>query len=158
MKIIELDGLVKIEAEDGMVLTTIISSSLRTKLIYLGESDSADNYVEIEEEPEIEIPEDLDVERPEEELNGFTLIEAYRELVSENKVQNELIDLTMIAMDEMYAMIEPFIADVLTSSKSSKMVDMYVAMVIRKLKDKDDVPIRYRDEVEKIINQSHSQE
>lgn len=165
MKIVKLNGLITIESDEGKVLTTLSPSTLRTKLIYLGKGDNLENYVEIDEEPDVEIDEEPNTEAPEEVLNGLSLVEAYHYLLSENRVlkeenkkQNELIDLIMMTMDEMYVMIEPFIADVLTSSKSSKMIDMYVAMVIRKLKDKDNVPIRYRDEVEKIINQSHSKE
>lgn len=118
MKITELNGLIKLEAEEGKALTTLTPSSLRTKLIYLGKNDSSDNYVEVNEEPEIELPlyEEPNIEEPEDTLNGLTLVEAYHQLLNENRVlkeenkaQGELINVTMTAVDEMFSMIEPLI-------------------------------------------------
>lgn len=116
MKITELDGLIKVEADEGKVLTTLVPSDLITTLIYLGIGDSVENYVEIDKVPDIELPFELDIEQPEEELNGYTLVEAYRLLLNENrtlkeenKKQGELINEIKTTVDEMFTMIEPLI-------------------------------------------------
>lgn len=71
-----------------------------------------------------------------------------------NEVQDELIDINMMATDEVYTMIEPLLASQPMSMERgmSKLVDMYVAMVQRGLKTTiDQVPIRYRAEVQAIL-------
>lgn len=164
MKITDLNGLVKIEAEEGKVLTTLTISSLRTKLIYLGIYDSADNYVEIDEVPGIELPlEEPELEEQQEELNGYTLVEAYHLLLNENRVlkeenkkQDELIDMTMMATDEMFQMLEPLLMNINIQHLGggvNPMVDMYVAMVQRGLKKLEQVPQRYRAEVARILEE-----
>ena len=60
----------------------------------------------------------------------------------------------MMATDEVYTMIEPLLASQPMSMErgASKLVDMYVAMVQRGLKTTiDQVPIRYRAEVQAIL-------
>lgn len=73
------------------------------------------------------------------------------------KTQDELINITMLATDEMYMMLEPLltgVAQTLSLERSvSKMVDMYVAMVMRELKTIEQVPARYREEVREILAQ-----
>ena len=161
MKIIEINGLITLEAETGKVLTTLLPSSLRAKVLYLGIYDKADNYIEINEEPEIELPEEPNIEEPEEVLNGLTLAEAYYKLINENRVlketneiQDMLINTTMMATDEMFQMLEPLLMGLNTHKIEggvNPMVDMYVAMITRGLKTIDQVPVRYRDEVAKIL-------
>lgn len=70
-----------------------------------------------------------------------------------NKNQDNLIDISLCATDEMYMMIEPLLSAVTMNERMvSKMVDMYVAMVIRGLKTIEEVPARYRKEVQDILN------
>lgn len=73
-----------------------------------------------------------------------------------NQTQDDLIDISLCATDEMYAMIEPLLEVVPQTLNNermmSKMVDMYVAMVIRGLKTIDEVPVRYREQVKEILN------
>lgn len=73
-----------------------------------------------------------------------------------NKNQDDLIDITLCATDEMYMMLEPILEAMPQTIKNermvSKMVDMYVAMVIRGLKTIEEVPARYRKEVQDILN------
>ena len=92
-----------------------------------------------------------------EENQEPTLEERVLELEKVNNEQDELINTTMLATDEMYMMIEPLLFEVvqtLSLERSvSKMVDMYVAMVQRGLKTIDEVPIRYREEVREILAQ-----
>ena len=71
-----------------------------------------------------------------------------------NSGQDDLIDIALLATDEMYMMIEPLLAaqpQTINGKGVSKMVDMYVAMVIRGLKTIDEVPARYREQVKEIL-------
>lgn len=75
-----------------------------------------------------------------------------------NSGQDALIDISLCATDEMYMMIEPLLEMMPTTMNInermvSKMVDMYVAMVIRGLKTIDEVPVRYREQVKEILAQ-----
>lgn len=162
MKITNLDEFVQLEADKGKVLTTLVPSSLRVTLIYTS-AENKDNYIEVDEQPEIELPYEPDLEEPEPILDGLTLKEAYYKLINENRVlqeenklQNELIDITMMATDEMFMMLEPLL-DIDSYKKSrggaSPMIDMYVAMVQRGIKTIEQVPARYRKEVERILKQ-----
>lgn len=73
-----------------------------------------------------------------------------------NKNQDDLIDITLCATDEMYMMLEPILEAMPQTIKNermvSKMVDMYVAMVIRGLKTIEEVPARYRKEVQAMLD------
>lgn len=162
MKITNLDGFIQLEADKGKILTTLVPSSLRVALIYTS-IENKDNYIEVDEQPEIELPYEPDLEEPEEILDGLTLAEAYHILLNENRVlqeknkeQDELINITMMATDEMFMMLEPLL-DVDSYKKSkggvSPMIDMYVAMVQRGIKTIEQVPARYRKEVERILKQ-----
>ena len=90
-----------------------------------------------------------------EEVSTLTL--ENEELKSTNDTQDELINTTMLATDEMYMMIEPLLLEAvqtLSLERSvSKMVDMYVAMVQRGLKTIEQVPVRYREQVKEILAQ-----
>lgn len=74
-----------------------------------------------------------------------------------NKSQDELINTTMLATDEMFMMLEPLLPEVAQTinleRSVSKMVDLYVAMVQRGLKTIDEVPTRYREQVKEILAQ-----
>ena len=73
-----------------------------------------------------------------------------------NNNQDSLIDISLCATDEMYMMLEPILEAMPQTIKNermvSKMVDMYVAMVIRGLKTIEEVPARYRKEVQEILD------
>ena len=77
------------------------------------------------------------------------------ELKETNATQDILINTTMLATDEMFTMLEPLLSEVaqtLSLERSvSKMVDLYVAMVMRGLKTIEQVPTRYREEVREIL-------
>ena len=163
MKITNLNGITVIESVEGLFLTTVIPSELKETKLYLGINDSVDNYKEVSHVPEIIIPDDdWELDQEEEQLNGYTLKEAYyllkhdnEQLKEENQNQSKLIDITMMATDEVFSMIEPLIAMPTNISEGgvSPMVDMYVAMVQRGLKTIEEIPARYRAEVERIIKQ-----
>lgn len=81
-----------------------------------------------------------------------TLEDRINELEKVNKDQDELINTTMLVADEMYMLIEPLLlAETLSETNVSKMVDMYVMMVQRQLKKIEQVPVRYREQVKKLI-------
>ena len=81
------------------------------------------------------------------------------EITEVNNTQDTLINTTMMATDEVYTMLEPILEmmpmtisiDGEMKGGSSKMVDMYVAMVQRGLKTIEQVPARYREEVREIL-------
>ena len=75
-----------------------------------------------------------------------------------NANQDDLIDVSLMATDEMYMMLEPILEMIpqtmsITERRVSKMVDMYVAMVQRGLKTIEEVPVRYREQVKEILAQ-----
>ena len=82
------------------------------------------------------------------------LITKITEIDKENLIQNELIDISLLATDEMYMMIEPLLEAIIINERGvSKMVDMYVAMCMRGLKTIDEVPLRYREDVRRILEE-----
>lgn len=117
MKINDLKGMLELIADEGKVITTLAPSSLRVKLLYTSKENKSD-FIEVDEQPEIELPlyEEPNIEEPEEVLNGLTLVEAYHQLLNENrtlkeenKKQGELINEIKTTVDEMFTMIEPLI-------------------------------------------------
>ena len=74
-----------------------------------------------------------------------------------NNTQDILIDTTMLATDEIFTMIEPILElvpqTISLERSTSKMVDMYVCMIQRGLKTIEQIPIRYREEVKRILTE-----
>ena len=98
-------------------------------------------------------------EEPEEIIEEVkkTVEEKMEELKEVNNIQDILIDTTMLATDEIFTMIEP-ILEIVSQNISlekgvSKMVDMYVCMIQRGLKTIEQIPIRYREEVRRILEE-----
>lgn len=87
--------------------------------------------------------------------NTPTLEDRVKELEEVNATQDRLIDISLLATDEIFMMIEPLLSEVNTYNVggNNKMVDMYVAMVQRGLKTIDEVPVRYREQVKNILEQ-----
>ena len=81
------------------------------------------------------------------------LYERVEQIEKVNNIQDELINVSLLATDEMFCMLEPLLAEInlVTTRGNSKMVDMYVAMIVRGLKTIDEVPSRYREEVKRIL-------
>lgn len=85
-------------------------------------------------------------------IQPLTIEERLCEVEKINQTQDELINISLMATDEMYIMIEPLLEVAqINEGVKSKMVDMYVAMVMRGLKDINEVPLRYREEVKKML-------
>ena len=82
------------------------------------------------------------------------LITKITEIDKENLIQNELIDISLLATDEMFMMLEPLLESMMINERGlNKMVEMYVAMCMRGLKTVDEVPLRYREEVRRILKE-----
>ena len=89
-------------------------------------------------------------------------IENYTEEIDEKYInpefieQNELtIDLLLYSIDEMYTSVEPLLGmipmTIETENKVSKLVNFYVLMIKRDLKTIEEVPERFREEVNKLL-------
>ena len=97
---------------------------------------------------EVEIEDILEeVSMPQE----LSLEDRVKELEEVNAIQDTLIDVSLLATDEIFMMIEPLLVQNYSIGGNSKMIDMYVAMVQRGLKTIDEVPLRYREEVRLIL-------
>lgn len=75
----------------------------------------------------------------------------------QNIDQDDIINANLMATDELYMMLEPFLTEEASmyqeNKEVSKLVELYVAMVMRGLKTIDQVPVRYREEVRRILNE-----
>ena len=71
------------------------------------------------------------------------------ELEVTNREQDDVIDVTLLALDEVYGMIDE--GEIETMSMGSPMVNVYVKMIKRGIKTLDEVPAKYRAEVEELI-------
>lgn len=96
------------------------------------------------------------LKRENEELNDAVSLMSLKneEIILVNETQNELIDISLCATDEIFTMIEPLLPELINLSERgvTKMIDLYVAMVIRNLKTIDQVPERYREQVKKVLD------
>lgn len=138
MRIENIGNITVLYADENKILK---SENVYSTQVWLGVNDSIDNWSEV----------DISV------LNQDTnVLNKLSEIDTTNKNQDDLIDITLMATDEMYMMIEPLLAQqpqFINGKGVSKMVDMYTAMVIRGLKTIDEVPVRYREQVKEILAQ-----
>ena len=136
MKLIERNGLRILISDFGHLLHDIKSDIYSSKF-YLSINASLDNFKEVKDE-------NIDEK----------LITKVSEIDKENLIQNELIDISLLATDEMFMMLEPLLEAVQIDERGmSKMIDMYVAMIMRGLKTVDEVPLRYREDVRRILEE-----
>lgn len=71
-----------------------------------------------------------------------------------NATQDELVNTTMLAADEMYCLLEPLLVDTLVDSETvTPLINMYIAMIKRGLKTEDEVPAKYREQVKRKLHQ-----
>ena len=101
----------------------------------------------------------VELEDPERKSNIDELNEKVDILEQNDQMHDGIIDTTMMAIDEIFMMIEPFLdmiplAMTIDSreEKRDPMVELYVAMIQRGLKTLEQVPVRYRAEVEDLLN------
>lgn len=113
--------------------------------VILSPSDSIDNYGEIIDEKYINM--DYVVEMDE-------LKNSFNEVIKQNETT---IDLLLFSIDELYMSVEPLLAmvpatlDINYDDKISKLAYFYALMIERDLKTIDDIPVRFREEVERIL-------
>ena len=109
------------------------------KKVLLGPNDSIDNYGEVVDEKYINIEYVVEIDKLKSTIE-----------------QNELtIDLLLYSIDEIYTSVEPLLAmvpmTIETENKVSKLVNFYVLMIKRDLKTIEEVPERFREEVNKLL-------
>lgn len=109
------------------------------KKVLLGPNDSIDNYGEVVDEKYINIEYVVEIDKLKSTIE-----------------QNELtIDLLLYSIDEMYTSVEPLLAMVPMTidgdNKVSKLVNFYVLMIKRDLKTIEEIPERFREEVNKLL-------
>ena len=109
------------------------------KKVLLGPNDSIDNYGEVVDEKYINIEYVVEIDKLKSTIE-----------------QNELtIDLLLYTIDELYTSIEPLLAivpmTIETENKVSRLVNFYVLMIKRDLKTIEEVPERFREEVNKLL-------
>ena len=136
MKLVERNGLRILTSDFGCLLHDIKSDIYSSKF-YLSKNASLDDFKEVK---------DKNIDEK--------LINKFAEIDQENLIQNELIDISLLATDEMFMMLEPLLEAVQVDERGmSKMIDMYVAMIMRGLKTVDEVPLRYREDVRRILEE-----
>ena len=185
------EGLTKITADNGKKITNK-ERSLFVDFLYLGINDSTSNYEEVgreiwkhfieEENPDVKELQNITKDIKEE----ITNLQMQTEVVSETQIladetteivmtaltesdekHENMTDVILCAVDEMFQMIEPIMStdeevcislglDSETISKlkatNNNLGNFYVLMVKRGLKSIDEVPIKYRDYVANYIN------
>lgn len=113
--------------------------------VILSPSDSIDNYGEVIDEKYINM--DYVVEMDE-------LKKSFDEVIKQNETT---IDLLLFSIDELYMSVEPLLAmvpmtlDMNYDDSISKLAYFYALMIRRDLKTIDDIPVRFREEVERIL-------
>ena len=193
-------GMTRIFADEGKKLTNK-DRSFFSDFIYLGKNDSSDNYEEVgreiwkhfieEENPDVvelqervkDVQEDVKtLQETSDTLNESQLmtdetVNIVMEAVTDSDEKHEnLTDVVLLAIDEMYQMLEPLEEDTATLSMDSMcevstcslsapktlsninikeghiMVQLYAVMVQRGLKTIEQVPARYRDQVKALLD------
>lgn len=124
----------------------------------------------IEDKDKITLLEDIPIIEETMDEKVTRLEQENYQLKNQNMIQDELINVSMMATDEMFSMFEPLLSSqpvvtaINTSTTTTRrkrsimevkrpMVDLYVAMVMRGLKTIDEVPVRYREQVKSILSQ-----
>ena len=142
MRYVEKNGLRILESEFGYLIHNKTNDGYSEK-VYLGKYASLDDFEEVE---------DINADKK--------LVQKVVNIENENNTQYEIIDMTMLALDEIFLLIEPILMMVpMTMSLNNEeiaevrnpMVELYVVMIQRGLKTIDQVPARYREEVKAIL-------
>ena len=140
MKYEERNGLRILTSRFGYLIHNKISDYYSSK-VYLGKFASLDDFEEVD---------DQDIDKK--------IIVKIQNIDNENMVQNETLDTTMLALDEMFVLFEPILMTTMSVLSVNKrevrnpMVELYVVMIQRGLKTIDQVPARYREEVKAILD------
>lgn len=109
------------------------------KKVLLGPNDSIENYGEVIDDKYINV--DYIVE-----------MDKLKSTIENNELT---IDLLLYTIDELYTSVEPLLAivpmTIETENKVSRLVNFYVLMIKRDLKTIEEVPERFREEVNKLL-------
>lgn len=120
-------------------------NELKEKQAFEDNQNNTFDMLEINEDAQSEVIEDLIIG---DNVNSIN---------EQNIDQDDIINANLMAVDELYTMLEPFLTEETSIYKEnkevSKLVELYVAMVMRGLKTIEQVPVRYREEVRKILNE-----
>lgn len=115
--------------------------------IYLGINDSIDNYTEVIDEKYINMDYVVELNDVKDSFDSF------------NEQTDSIIDSILLGMDELLQTLEPFLEfmpmtlDIRQERKDplSKFVTLYALMIQRGLKTIDDIPIRFKEDVQNIL-------
>lgn len=119
--------------------------------VYMGKLDSVDNYTEIVDEKYVNMDYVVELDDLKEDYNN-------------NKEKNDMsIDLILSTIDELYTLFEVLLNSInepmamsifneIMKRPISNLALMYVEMVKRGLKDKDEIPERFKEAVNNILN------
>lgn len=119
--------------------------------VYMGKLDSVDNYTEIVDEKYVNMDYVVELDDLKEDYNN-------------NKEKNNMsIDLILSTIDELYTLFEVLLKSInepmamsmfneILKQPISNLALMYVEMVKRGLKDKDEIPERFKEAVNNILN------
>ena len=189
---VEYRGSIKVLIADEGKKITNSERSFFSDFIYLGKNDSPDNYEEVgreiwkhfieEENPDVKELQNITKDIKEEITNLQMQTEVVSEaqmltdetteivmtaLTESDEKHENMTDVILCAVDEMFQIIEPIMSadeevcvslglDSKTISKlkatNNNLGNFYVLMVKRGLKGIDEVPIKYRDYVANYIN------
>lgn len=200
MQVISNDKMVKLIADEGMKITNT-ERTLWVENIFLPPSTDINGFEEVgreiwkhfieEENPDVvelqervkDVQEDVKtLQETSDTLNESQLmtdetVNIVMEAVTDSDEKHEnLTDVVLLAIDEMYQMLEPLEEDTTTLSMDSMcevsiyslsapktlsninvkeghiMVQLYAVMVQRGLKTIEQVPVRYRDQVKALLD------
>lgn len=200
MQVISSDKMVKLIADEGMKITNT-ERTLWVENIFLPPSTDINGFEEVgreiwkhfieEENPDVvelqervkDVQEDVKtLQETSDTLNESQLmtdetVNIVMEAVTDSDEKHEnLTDVVLLAIDEMYQMLEPLEEDTTTLSMNSNceistyslsapktlsninikeghiMVQLYAVMVQRGLKTIEQVPARYRDQVKALLD------
>lgn len=115
--------------------------------VYLGISDSIDNYIEVVDDEYVDVKYKMEVNQ-------------LKTDVVNNQNNNELnLDLLLLSMAQIYEMVEPILAMIPSQINESgddnvikPLVNMYVAIVKRGLMDVEKVPQAFINDVKTLLN------
>ena len=139
MRYEEKNGLRILTSEYGKLLYDEKSDTYY-KRVFLGKFTSPDDYIEVVD--------------PDASPN---LVAELKNGEETNETQNFMIDTTMMALDEIFMLFEPLLAAVpmtmsLRGEVVNPMVELYVVMIQRGLKTIEQVPERYRAQVQDLLD------
>lgn len=83
-----------------------------------------------------------------------TPVSQNEEVFSRLDTHDKIIDVNMLAIDELFTILEPLMVETYSMNEEMEvnpMVELYVVMVQRGLKTLEQVPARYREQVRQIL-------